>query len=97
MNGRYLLPILLLVGAILARAFSLALKKHGNLKIVAAIIVVFMFLEGGGVLTYISRSDNSWYFNNSKAVNVNTVAKKVTKNIVVSGRKTFGTRLWFFN
>lgn len=97
MNGRYLLPILLLAGALLAKAFSIALKKSESLKILIACIVVLLFLEGGGVLTYISRSDATWYWNNTKAIKANDVAKKITKKVVLSGTKTYDTPVWFFN
>ncbi len=97
MNGRYLLPVLLLTGAIFVKAFSLAFRKHSRLKIIIACVIVVLFLEGGGILTYISRSDNTWYWQNSKVIKVNEVAKKITKKVVVSGKKTYTTGVWFFN
>ncbi len=97
MNGRYLLPVLLLGGAILAQAIAIALKKRAHVKVLIAVVIVLLFLEGGGVLTYIDRSDDSWYWQNSKAVKANSVAKKITKKIVVSGKKGYATPLWFFN
>jgi hypothetical protein len=97
MNGRYLIPIILLAAAIMARGFSLALSKTVHLKIILACLIGLLFLEGGGVLTYIARSDNTWYVKNSKIVTVNNDAKKLTKKIVVSGHSTYTTSFWFFN
>ncbi len=98
MNGRYLIPILLLAGALLAKAFSIALKKKSmHIKVAIAGVAVLLFLQGGGVLTYISRSDDSWYFQNSKAIKVNRVAKKIANKIVVRGNKSYDTSVWFFN
>ena len=88
MNGRYLLPILLLTAAVFVKAFSLAFRKYSHLKVIIACVIVVLFLEGGGILTYISRSDDSWYFQNSKVIKANEVAKKITKKVVISGRKT---------
>ncbi|HEY1645002.1 MAG TPA: hypothetical protein VGF75_01280, partial [Candidatus Saccharimonadales bacterium] len=68
MNGRYFLPVLLLLGAIFAKAFSIALKRSEHLKVIIACVVVLLFLEGGGLVTYIARSDNTWYWQNSKAI-----------------------------
>ncbi|MEI9914085.1 MAG: hypothetical protein WDN66_03845 [Candidatus Saccharibacteria bacterium] len=97
MNGRYLLPILLLAGAIFAKAFALAFRKHDRLKIIVACLVVLLFLEGGGILTFIARSDDSWYWQNTKAIKVNNVAQKIAKKVVVRGTKNYNTSIWFFN
>jgi hypothetical protein len=97
MNGRYLLPILILIGAILARAFSLAFKKYGHLKVIAACITIIMLLEGGGIFTYIIRSNDSWYWHSNKVVKVNKVVRKITKKVVVTDKKSYATKVWFFN
>jgi hypothetical protein len=97
MNGRYLLPVLLLTGAVFVKAFSLVFRKYSHLKVIIACVIVLMFLEGGGILTYINRSDNSWYFQNSKVIKANEVAKKITKKVVVGGKKSYSTNVWFFN
>ncbi len=97
MNGRYLLPVLLLTGAVFVKAFSLAFRKYNHLKVIIACVIVLMFLEGGGILTYIIRSDNTWYFQNSKVIRANEVAKKISKKVVVSGKKSYSTSIWFFN
>jgi hypothetical protein len=97
MNGRYLLPILIPVGAILGRAYSLTLKMKPTYKKVLAVMVVLFFIEGGGVLTFISRSDTTWYWHNTSVVKANQVAQKITKPVIVSGKKTYRTHLWFYN
>jgi cation transport ATPase len=97
MNGRYLLPVLLLLGGLIAKAFSLALKKSDHLKVILACVVVVLFLEGGGILTFIARSDSSWYWQNSKVIKANNVAQKITNKLVVKGKKTYDTSFWFFN
>jgi hypothetical protein len=56
-----------------------------------------MFLEGGGLLTFIARSDNNWYWDNDAVVKVNHAAKKITSKIVVKGKETYTTKDWFFN
>jgi hypothetical protein len=97
MNGRYLLPILLLVVALFGQAFSIALKKSSATKVVLACGVVILFLQGGGLLTFISRSDQSWDWHNSKIITINNAARHITSPIVIDGRRTYPTRLWFFN
>ncbi len=97
MNGRYLLPILVLLAAIFGQALSVAFRKMQNRKIVFAMVALFLFLEGGGVLTFIIRSDSTWDINNKAVVKVNNTARKVVKKVVVSGYKEYSTRLWFFD
>lgn len=97
MNGRYLLPILLLVGAIVGRAFSLSLRSSPYRKTVIAAVALLLFLQGGGVLTFISRSDQSWDWSNPVVVNVNNEARKITNPIIISGSKTYSTNVWVFN
>lgn len=84
-NGRYLLPILLPFGAVLGRGFSLALRRRSwrFAKPVVAFAVLVMFAAGGGVLTFISRSDDSWYWPNSVVLHVNHAAHHVLSPILV--------------
>lgn len=61
-NGRYLLPVmpvLLLFGALAWREFF---RKKPQLKLLVAAIAVTCMLWGGGALTFILRSQDSWYW-----------------------------------
>lgn len=97
MNGRYLLPILLLMAAIIGKAFSLELRGSVTRKTVIAVLALLFFLQGGGVLTFITRSDPSWDWPNSAVVHVNNAARTVTKPVVLKGSKTYSTPVWIFN
>ncbi len=97
MNGRYLLPVLLLVGALAGRALSLTFQKREAYKVLAVVIVLALFLQGGGFLTFIARSDQTWYWPNSTVAKVNQVASSVAKHLVIQGRKTYSSGIWFFN
>ncbi len=96
MNGRYLLPVLLLGAAIVGQAVSLAFKDQAR-KIIFAVIILLLFVEGGGILTFIARSGPNWDLNNKAVVTVNDKARKVINHVVVKGRKTFKGPIWFFN
>jgi hypothetical protein len=97
MNGRYLIPILFLIIVIYGKAFSYFLKNSPFLKTVIVAIVILMFLNGGGIGTYIIRSNDSWYITSHKVQKINKIAKKLTKKIVITGKKTYKTKVWFFN
>jgi hypothetical protein len=97
MNGRYLLPVLFFIAAIIGIAFSLELRKYANRKIIICILAMVFFLQGGGILTFIVRSDSSWYWPNNTVNKVNSTAKKLTNHVIVKGNSTYESRNWFFN
>jgi branched-subunit amino acid transport protein AzlD len=97
MNGRYLIPVLLLFGAIIGSAFSFALRNLPIRKTIIAAVVLVLFLQGGGFLTFITRSDTTWDWSNNIIVKMNNTARKITKPIIVKGSKTYTTKYWIFN
>jgi hypothetical protein len=97
MNGRYLLPVLILVGAYCGKGFSLLLKKSNHQKAAVSLVVAVLLLQGGGVLTFISRSNATWYWPNQTVIDVNSFARKITKPVLYAGQVTYNTKLWIFN
>ncbi len=95
MNGRYLIPILLLGASVAGFAISKLLNNKKKLKYILAIIIILLFLQGGGVLTFISRSDSNWLWNNRTIKKVNKTIKHATKPIIVQGNKHYKSNLWF--
>lgn len=88
MNGRYLLPILPLVAAVAGKALSYSLRRWQTQKVIIAILVLFLFLQGGGILTFIDRSDDSWYWPSPAVKKVNRAARKITKPVIIKNKKT---------
>ncbi len=76
-NGRYLLPVLLPVVAVVGVATSSLLKRWPSTKPLLASLAIVLFLQGGGVFSFIVRSDPSWDWPNNAVVNVNNGARKV--------------------
>jgi hypothetical protein len=97
MNGRYLLPILLFVGAIIGRGLSIQLRRASNQKVMYAVALVLLFLQGGGVFTFIQRSKDSWDVSNAQVIHINDTARHVTSPIIVNGKTMYRTHLWLFN
>ena len=96
MNGRYLLPVLILASAIFGQALSRSFKKQ-NRKIIFAVVILLFFIEGGGVITFITRSSPSWDIHNKTVVKLNNTARKVIKHVVIKGKDKYSTPIWFFN
>lgn len=97
MNGRYVLPILLLVAALIGKSFAGVLRKFPVMKVSLAVVALICFLEGGGFLTFIARSDQNWYWPNANVIHANNAAKKVISPVIIEGPKTYYTNVWMFN
>lgn len=90
-NGRYLLPILPLLAIVIGRAFQLVLqaRRWQWLKPTLAGVVLLCFLQGGGFMTFILRSDASWDWPNSSVIRINDAARRVLSPIIVEGSKYY--------
>jgi hypothetical protein len=97
MNGRYLLPILLFVAAILGRGLSLLLCKSSTRRVIFSVVIVLLFLQGGGIFTFIDRSDENWDLSNSAVVKANNIARHITEPVIIDGKTQYTTSRWFFN
>ncbi len=75
MNGRYLLPIVPLLAALISLAIAAALRQKVIAKGLLAGLAALCFLQGGGVTTFILRSDASWDWPNSAVINTNNTAR----------------------
>ena len=87
MNGRYLVPILPLLAAVAGLALSFALKRWRTQKVLAAVIILILFLQGGGLLNFIMRSDETWYWPNPAVTKVNNAARKITQPVIIKNQK----------
>ncbi len=88
-NGRYLIPIMFLVAILLGRGYQLALARHRQTRIILATVVLLSFLHGGGLATFILRSDASWDWPNQTVVEANNAARKVLAPITIEGSKYY--------
>ncbi|MFO0782045.1 MAG: DUF2142 domain-containing protein [Candidatus Saccharimonadales bacterium] len=69
MQGRYLLPILLLLMVLLAQIYSITLKTKPVLKLAVLAFIVAVGVQGGGIVTYALRTnDESWRWTNTALV-----------------------------
>jgi hypothetical protein len=94
-NGRYLLPILLPLAAVMGHAFSAALSKRPQLKPIFAVLAIVCFLQGGGIFTFIVRSDPDWYWPIGRVSRVNDAARRALSPIIWDGSKTYNSRVWY--
>jgi hypothetical protein len=83
-QARYLVPVLPIIYLVCALAFARALMLRPYLKAVLAVLIISVFLlEGGGAMTFIIRSDSTWYWNNSFILRANHNAQGFFKKFVI--------------
>ena len=94
-NGRYLIPVLILMAAIGWKSLTVAFNrlKIGAYRPLFAAVILLCFLQGGGVFTYIMRSDSSWYFPSSAANTMNEKARTILDPVIIQGTKQTKTTL----
>lgn len=87
-NGRYLLPILPLVATLLAVGVSTLLKKRPAARNGLAALMLLIFLEGGGLVSFIVRSNDAWYWDSQPVRSVNDTARMIVSPLVIGSQTT---------
>lgn len=83
-QGRYLIPFLPVLYAVIAVSIFTALGNYRDFKAwVAVIAMTVIVTQGGGAGTYILRSDSDWYWDNYTIQRANGNAKKVIQPFVI--------------
>ena len=82
LNGRYLLILYPMLMVILALGVNTYLKSRENLKAAIAVLALMCMFWGGGALTYILRSNDSWYWPNTPMKSANHAVQDVIGPIV---------------
>lgn len=82
-QGRYLLPLLPLWIVLIAQAYAQALRGKPKSTLILAVLLVIMTLQGTGSITYILRTNNSWYRDNQIIEYVNTNLRGVFKRSIL--------------
>jgi hypothetical protein len=82
-NGRYLIPFLPFMFAFGGMAWGQLLRKWPVSKpaIVSVILAIFL-LQGGGTMTFIVRSQDSWMWNNGAVRSVNRAVRTVASPVI---------------
>jgi len=86
-NGRYLLVVLLPLIAVFGRALMAIIGRWRGLCTWAAAFAIILFLQGGGVMSFILRSDPQWDWPASPVVHANNAARKILAPPIVEGPK----------
>lgn len=80
---RYNLSVIPILITFTLVSYSYILRKHRNLKVTILIIGLLLFTQGGGVITHIVKSNDTWYWDNARVIRANHYAKKILDPIVV--------------
>ena len=83
-QGRYLIPTLPIIYAVVGVSFAAALRKLPKAKLALAIIAMVVIVsQAGGASTYILRSDSSWYWPSHTVDQMNDVARRILRPLVI--------------
>jgi hypothetical protein len=88
-NGRYSLVILFPLAAVYGQALAVALRQWRGLRTGLAAVAILCFLQGGGVFSFILRSDASWYWPSPIVVHANNALQQVLRPVIVEGDKYY--------
>lgn len=82
-QGRYLIPILPLIIAVMVAAYSKTIgKQRTTIKLsLFSLALLVLLTQGGGAGTYILRSKDSWYWPNNISNDLNHNARNILKII----------------
>jgi hypothetical protein len=98
MNGRYLFPILLPGAAVAFAALRQFTRKwSSSLRYGIVVVLLVCSFDGGGFFTFISRSNDGWYWKNIAVQRVNDDTKKVLEPLLLDGSRHYSSKKWFFN
>lgn len=75
-----ILPILIVLSLVSA---NFILRKSPALKVFCLGILVVLLSQGGGLVTHILQSNDTWYWQNSKVIEANHKAKKVLGPLLI--------------
>lgn len=87
LNGRYLLPVLPALIAVLGQGMSELFRNRPNLKVVLAVATLLLFLQGGGVISFIVRSHQTWYWPSETVLRVNRAAENALHPLIFGSRQ----------
>jgi hypothetical protein len=89
-NGRYLLPLLLPLAAVLGTALREALRVVPAVKPWLAALAIAAFLHGGGVMSFMLRTDTTWNWPEPTITDdINHAARTVLSPVIFEGSKYY--------
>ncbi len=80
---RYLLsnaPVLIVMSVI---SFNKILATHRRIKFLSLTILLLLFTQGGGLITHITLSKGTWYWQRPLIINVNEKARAILRPFVI--------------
>lgn len=83
LNTKYLIIFLPVLLVLIVMAYRSITISHTYLRLPILIIVLGILLQGGGVLTHITKSSNNWYWKNETVIETNEKLRRSLDPIIV--------------
>jgi hypothetical protein len=81
-NGRYLVPMLLPIMVFFAFGYAELLRSKPRTKLAVTVLSIFCVVWGGGIFTYMIRSNDNWYWHSQAVYDASHVAQHILDPIV---------------
>lgn len=87
LNGRYFIPIMplifIFIGLAYRELFNLTRDNAVIWKVGFVSVALFLMLQGGGILTYILRSNADWHRQDESIIYINETTKKLVQPLIL--------------
>lgn len=87
---RYLLSVLPILITLIVAALAAAVRGSKRLKMLILIGAALVFTQGGGIISHIVLSEESWYWDNSLIRKANHLAQQPLRAVVKEGYGKYG-------
>lgn len=81
-QARYLFGAIPIIIVMAVFFFGKTFSGRPIIKLISICSVVFLLSQGGGILTFMLRSDEDWYFQNKAVIEANRQAQKITEDLI---------------
>ncbi len=81
-TGRYLLPVLPIFIFFVGLSIVKSMSKHKNYLVFSSIVLILLFTQGGGILTYLIGDSQALYWSNGGLTKLNVYTKDHLKQLV---------------
>lgn len=82
LNGRYLLLVMIPVMAIIGLSLSRLFRRALHAKSIAVFVATLLFVNGGGIISFLLYSDDAWYITTSSTIPLTRTVQEPLRKVI---------------